>query len=247
MEQTKNQAIFELKKEISNIKNRYLVRATENHAGILYPEDKSALIHANGTRLWIYDETNIDDLTAGHYAGYAYNLKGGPYETDDTSDLTVFEIDVTTDTPRKQIVLHYSGRGEYFYKNIHTNSNNNPQSWGVMRREVVLWSGSVSTVGSTIDLSDSLNHYSKIKIAFSSVNPVDKWQELNISSNAQTMTITDINLPNGGGNVVVAYELNLLRSSEVQLKIDSSNGKLIGDGISDDSNRITIHQIVGVR
>lgn len=247
MEQTKNQAIFELKKEISNIKNRYLVRATENHAGILYPEDKSDLIHANGTRLWIYDETNIVDLDAGHYAGYAYNLKGGPYETDDTSDLTVFELDVTADLPRKQFILHYSGRGEFYYKNIHTNANYNPQNWGVMRREVTLWSGSVSSVGATIDLSDSLSHYSKIKIAFRSVNPVDKWEELNIAPNAQTMTITDINLPNGGGNTVIAYELNLWRSSDTQLKIDSSNGKLIGDGVSEDSNRISIHQIVGIR
>lgn len=243
-------------REISKIRNEKLIPVTEKHAGLMRAQDKSDLIHALGTRVWISEKTSVLDLGPNNYETTWNNLTDTPVKENESatgSDAPYCEIDVkytsTSQGIRKQIWFYASVTGEVWYRNIHNSNsgiNNTPRTWQLIEKRVPLWSGSVSNVGSTITLADSLANYTRVEIGYGALRRPER-SDFDLGG---YITLHDFNMPSDDSSLWTAfYETVLSNNGNKTMTITQASGILRnGSGIpSADTNKIAITSIRGIR
>lgn len=240
-------------RELSKIRNKFLVPATENTAGLMSPQARRDLTHALGMRQWIYNKTSVFDLPEGKYETTWNNLTDTPIpENEKITEMPPYcEIDVeqaVSGTTRKQIRFFYSLTGEIWYRNIHASSsniNNTPRLWRRVEGRTLLWSGSVSDVGSTITLADSLKNYTRMEIGYGALRKPER-SDFDLGGD---ITLRDFNMPSDSSLWTAFYETVLSNDGDKTLKITQASGILrnSSSALSADENKIYITSIRGIR
>lgn len=241
-------------RELSKIRNEKLLPVTEQHEGLMQAQDKSDLIHAQGTRVWISEKTSVLNLGPNNYETTWNNLTDTPIPANEviTSYPPLCEIDVkraiSGQNTRTQIWFYSSVTGEVWYRNTHESSagvNNAPQLWQKVRKEAVLWQGSIQNTNTSITLADSLANYSSLIIGFGAL-AMPKFEEHTINGN---ITIRDSNQAADDNRWLAHYETVLTNNGNKTMTIKQATGVLRNaDGSTAiDTNKIGITEIRGVR
>lgn len=233
------------------------------NSGFMTPQQKADLTEAKGLRTLIpvpSDGSRVDvlSLDEGHYWGLYTAFKNTPTPSQETAENTaIVEIDVyrdSTEQPtRKQVYFRVSSNGGYWYINTHyssvagSNSDGYPKMWGNLYRYSVLWSGSASTVGTVMQLSDKLVNYSYITISYgvlshSSTKRFDIQPE---------MSLREFNIPESLDDksfsvfeTVLVYD----KAKPTELTISNPKGRYVSSGsVVNNDTLIVITKIEGVK
>lgn len=176
----------------------------------------------------IYFATNVPDLPAAVKSVNGY--------------LKIYYKDLTT----AYIEFIPNGSDTRYIKTLN-NSTWSPFNSAESSMTNVLFEGSANTVGTTINLVDSLKNY--IFLFIYGEYPGGEFTETGNPTNTRNINIDTHNLAGMDASSAVLYECSLSYVSDTQLKINSDNYYDVkGNKSSGESaNRFTIQKIVGVR
>lgn len=117
----------------------------------------------------------------------------------------------------------------------------------VDKKTTLLFEGNATGVGTTINLSESLDNF--IVLHFYGTFPGGLFNDVGNPFGTSKISLTPINLLDADGNGGAIYEIGITKTTRTQLTISNDVyfdlGNLTGSGAG--ANKITINRIVGVR
>lgn len=143
--------------------------ADADHAGFMTPKQVRELGYALGDKMIMPAGTDIFKLPPGHYAGTGF--KGG---TQTDSAWEIIDIYRSSDS-YWQYWETLSFSGEVFFQNRHLSSNGKwnesaYDGWQKIEKSALLWSGSLSKVGTEITMTDAWRKFSYFRITVDNLN-----------------------------------------------------------------------------
>ena len=201
-------------------------------AGFMTPEMLKDLQAAQGERIYTGGGRDLLALPIGHYYGLKY--KNGPFpETDDaTVTVDISEIRANSDTVARQYLVIKSLTGEMFTFTQHFDGTikASPAIWTAIPRYAVLFTGSVSAVGTKITLTDSIFKYKRLIFELDTNNG----GKYNISMSRYTSDgVFNVDFIKKHNNGTVGF-----RVYDLSIEIIGSTGKIL-------SNSALIHSKTG--
>jgi hypothetical protein len=155
-------AINQVSRELGHVSRRTKLPATEQNAGNMTAEQAQQLAQDHKQLKDLPDNTDILKTSPGYYS--VYNPINSPLKNPSR-----FFVDVKKNANGDKVIQAtalYTGRT---WKMVTRTTNNNPDTpnvWVESVSERVLWSGSVTSVGTTMNLVDDLSEYDGMRVIF---------------------------------------------------------------------------------
>lgn len=162
MKAKQSDAINQISRELGSVSRKSKLIATEQNSGAMPADAYRSFLQINKQLEDLPDQTDILNINPGYYA--VYDPKNSPLASPSRFFVEV-KINSNGDKVIKATAL-YTGRTWISVTRTTNDHPDTPNVWVESVSERVLWSGSVTSVGATMDLVDDLNVYDGIRVIF---------------------------------------------------------------------------------
>lgn len=162
MKAKQSSAINQLSRELGHVARKTELPATEQNDGNMTAEQVQQLAQDHQQLKDLADKTDILNINPGYYS--VYDPQNSPLKNPSR-----FFVDVKKNSNGDKVIQAtalYTGRTWKIVTRTTNNSPDTPNVWVESVSERVLWSGSVTSVGTTMDLIDDLSNYDGMRVIF---------------------------------------------------------------------------------
>lgn len=162
MKVKQSSAINQISRELGHVARKSSLIATEQNSGAMPADAYRSFSQINKHLEDLPDKTDILNINPGYYS--VYDPKNSPL-----TNPSRFFVDVKKNSNGDKVIKAtalYTGRTWKMVTRTTNNNPKNPNVWVESVSERVLWSGSVTSVGTTMDLVDDINEYDGIRVIF---------------------------------------------------------------------------------
>lgn len=254
MKVKQSNAINQISRELGSVSRKSKLIATEQNAGNMTAEQYRELAQDHIQLQYLPDKTDILATDPGYYS--VFDPKNSPLPNPSR-----FFVDIKKNSNGDKIVQAtalYTGRTWHIVTRTTNNNSDAPNTWVESVSERVLWTGSVTSVGTKIELIDDLSNYDGLDIVYSigSTQQISRIRSINPDGTFYVPKLIVINGNNVNRDLVsnqwYPTRLELTKSSSNQLtisyyKLYTINVDHMTAVMTHDKGDFSINAIIGLK
>lgn len=217
MKVKQSSAINQISRELGSVSRKSKLIATEQNSGAMPADAYRSFSQINKHLEDLPDQTDILNIGPGYYS--VYDPKNSPL-----ANPSRFFVDVKKNSNGDKVIQAtalYTGRTWHIVTRTTNNNPDVPSVWVESISERVLWTGSVTSVGTKIELIDNLSNYDGLDIVYTigSTQQISRIRSVNPDGTFYIPGLIVLN----GNNINRDLALNQWYPTRIELTKSSGN------------------------